>query len=239
MSTIDCTRAACAICGGTEFYRNGRCAPCSRAYAAAYRQKHPESTKAATAKWVARNKPRIAESMRQWRSENAENIRAYEIEYRARNHERVRAREKKYRAKFAHKVKQWAANFRARNKAKIAEADAKYYKKNAAAIRAKVLKWQKENPDLCRVRMQNRRARKVGAGQLSKDIAARLFVLQRGRCPCCQRPLGRGFHLDHIVPLAKGGLNVDENIQLLRRECNHHKSAKMPIEFMQSRGFLL
>jgi 5-methylcytosine-specific restriction endonuclease McrA len=51
--------------------------------------------------------------------------------------------------------------------------------------------------------------------------------------------LGDNYHLDHIVPLAIGGTNTDDNIQLLRQKCNQQKSAKHPIDFMQSRGFLL
>ena len=38
---------------------------------------------------------------------------------------------------------------------------------------------------------------------------------------------------------ALGGLNADSNMQLLRAECNLQKSAKHPVDFMQSRGFLL
>lgn len=46
-------------------------------------------------------------------------------------------------------------------------------------------------------------------------------------------------HLDHIVPVAMGGPNIDENIQLLRQRCNNQKHSKHPVDFMQQRGFLL
>lgn len=42
-----------------------------------------------------------------------------------------------------------------------------------------------------------------------------------------------------IVPLAKGGSDGPENIQLLCAPCNRRKSAKDPIVFMQENGFLL
>jgi 5-methylcytosine-specific restriction endonuclease McrA len=45
--------------------------------------------------------------------------------------------------------------------------------------------------------------------------------------------------MDHIIPLALGGTNTDDNIQLLRAKCNKQKGAKHPIDFMQQRGFLL
>jgi 5-methylcytosine-specific restriction endonuclease McrA len=52
-------------------------------------------------------------------------------------------------------------------------------------------------------------------------------------------PLGDNYHIDHIMPLALGGSNTDDNIQLLRQRCNNQKCAKHPVDFMQSRGFLL
>lgn len=45
--------------------------------------------------------------------------------------------------------------------------------------------------------------------------------------------------MDHILPLALGGTNVDENIQLLRKRCNLQKCAMHPVDFMQSKGRLL
>lgn len=105
---------------------------------------------------------------------------------------------------------------------------------------ARAAAWNAAHPDLRRVLTQNRRAgmRAVG-GKLSKDLATRLFDLQRGLCACCQLPLGENYHMDHIMPLLLGGLNVDCNMQLLRQRCNNQKSSKHPVDFMQSRGFLL
>jgi 5-methylcytosine-specific restriction endonuclease McrA len=102
------------------------------------------------------------------------------------------------------------------------------------------VRYGKEHPEYNRLCAHNRRARlALTGGKLSKGLSAKLFKLQRGLCPCCQQPLGEDFHLDHIMPLALGGMNIDSNIQLLRKRCNHQKSAKHPIEFMQLRGFLL
>lgn len=41
------------------------------------------------------------------------------------------------------------------------------------------------------------------------------------------------------MPLALGGANEDWNIQLLRQRCNNQKKAKHPVDFMQSKGYLL
>lgn len=110
-------------------------------------------------------------------------------------------------------------------------------------------KWRLENPGYCanhraahpewyRVYTENRRKRE-SSGELSRDLVARLYKLQGGRCACCRQRLGKGFHLDHIISLSRGGLNVNANIQLLRSQCNSRKGSTDPIDFMQSKGFLL
>jgi 5-methylcytosine-specific restriction endonuclease McrA len=45
--------------------------------------------------------------------------------------------------------------------------------------------------------------------------------------------------LDHIIPLARGGKNEYRNMQVTCPTCNRQKHSKDPIEFMQSRGYLL
>lgn len=106
--------------------------------------------------------------------------------------------------------------------------------------KARMAAWVKANPEKVRVIQHNRRARKRAVGgKLSSSLPVRLFALQHGKRACCGQPLGDNFHLDHIMPLALGGTNTDDNIQLLRQRCNNQKHTKHPVGFMQSRGFLL
>lgn len=107
--------------------------------------------------------------------------------------------------------------------------------------RKRCREWFAKNPGKRVIYEQNRRARiRDAGGKLSHGLTERLFKLQRGRCACgCKQPLGDDFHRDHIVPLTLGGTNTDDNIQLLRSQCNNQKYNKHPIEFMQQKGFLL
>ena len=126
------------------------------------------------------------------------------------------------------------------NKARCRSAAASYYQAHKERFADKNAKWGKANPEAVRIISHTYRAKKrANGGKLSKGLSAKLFKLQRGLCPCCQQPLGADFHLDHIMPLSLGGMNIDSNIQLLRQSCNQQKSAKHPVEFMQSRGFLI
>lgn len=99
---------------------------------------------------------------------------------------------------------------------------------------------QDESISKRRAQSQNMRAKQLRAeGLLSHDLLDRLYKLQKGKCPCCKRALGKDFHMDHIVALANGGTNTDNNIQLLRDRCNLTKSTMDPILFMQINGFLI
>jgi hypothetical protein len=144
-----------------------------------------------------------------WHASNREQQNAYSAEWKASNPERHAAHAVKYRAK---------------NPEKASDC---------------VSKWIAANPEARRIYKHNRRARETG-GKLSTGLSDRLFKLQRGKCACgCKHPLGDDYHLDHRMPLALGGTNTDDNMQLLTATCNLQKSAKHPIDFMQQRGFLL
>ncbi len=138
------------------------------------------------------------------------------------------------------KARAYSAKWSKANPEKEKAKNSKWVAENRERVRRHKAKWRAANRDAINALRQKRRAQKSGsAGSLSKGIERRLFGLQRGLCPCCQMPLGDSYHLDHILPLALGGLNVDANVQLLRATCNLHKHAKHPVDYMQSKGFLL
>lgn len=175
-----------------------------------------------------------------WRAANLERARASEIAYRAANRDKVRAAMAKYSAENADKIRARASAWYAANPTRAKASRSKWYIANAEKVREATAKWQAENPKAVRVCAHNTRARRREAGgKLSKGLTERLYKLQRGKCACCKKPLGDDYHLDHIMPIALGGSNTDDNIQLLRATCNQQKHAKHPVDFMQQRGFLI
>ena len=109
---------------------------------------------------------------------------------------------------------------------------------NKDRIREHSKRWAKANPEKERIRLQNKRHKMVGS--LSKGLAKRLLILQKGQCIACRIDITiNAYEMDHIEPLKLGGLNIDSNIQLLCCSCNSKKSAKPPHQFMQERGYLL
>lgn len=158
----------------------------------------------------------------------------------ATNPDKQRAMNAAWHANNPDKHKSRVAAWRAANTDKVKAQNAAWQAANPDKVKAYDAAWKAANPESLRVSNQNRRARrKKAGGTLSKDLAAKLFKLQKGKCPCCKQPLGDDYHLDHVVPLALGGSNTDDNIQLLRQRCNSQKNAKHPVDFMQSRGLLI
>lgn len=75
-------------------------------------------------------------------------------------------------------------------------------------------------------------------GVLSEDIYDVLMSEQEGLCVYCQTDLNEsGRHLDHIMPLALGGSNTDENVQLLCPTCNTSKGSTHPVEYESRIGY--
>lgn len=209
----------------TERNKKGDCKPCSNARCAAWRKVNREREKANNVAWYTANLERAKATRAAYQLANAKHLKAKKAEYYLANAEQIKAIS--------------AARYAA-NPKKCNEVNAAWRKANPELKKAIDAAWHKANPEAHRINGQNRRARKrKNGGTLSKGLAEKLFKLQKGKCPCCKQSLGDDYHLDHIVPLALGGSNTDDNIQLLRLVCNLQKNAKHPIDFMQQKGFLL
>lgn len=88
-------------------------------------------------------------------------------------------------------------------------------------------------------RDQNNRRRDFRRNSLPKGFIQALERKQRMRCATCRASLRRGYHLDHIVPIAKGGAHEAGNVQLLCPPCNRRKSDLMPQEWARLNGRLI
>jgi 5-methylcytosine-specific restriction endonuclease McrA len=134
----------------------------------------------------------------------------------------------------------YKAKYRAKHKAAIAAAQAEWKTKNKESVTAYQANYYLTNTDKYRTYENNRRAlKRKYPGKLSSNLPERLYALQKGKCACCGAKLGNKYHLDHRMPLALGGSNTDDNMQLLTPKCNLQKHAKHPVDFMQERGFLI
>ena len=58
-----------------------------------------------------------------------------------------------------------------------------------------------------------------------------LFLKRKGICSDCTRKIeaGNAWDIDHILPLAMGGTNATENLQILCRPCHRSKTTQSDI----------
>lgn len=127
------------------------------------------------------------------------------------------------------KVREDARRWRTKNPERKAEIDKQRKKRNPEKMRRQ---WN---------RVDNRR-RAARANVEARDVLPNdeLLAKQGGRCANC-RVKGKSveWNLDHVMPLALGGVHAPHNVQMLCAKCNRVKSAKHPLDFAREQGRLL
>jgi hypothetical protein len=211
---------------------SGTCIACGLLAVRAHYKKHPEAHRARAQRWRCENPDRAKESSRRYNAANPEKRKAATDRWRAANPDALKATAKKANAKR-----------RLLRPPGIDASRRKWLEKpeNKAKARAAIAAWQAANPDAIRTATRNRRARLTNAqGEHTAADLAEILTAQGNRCAYCRADLRRRKkHVDHIKPLARGGSNGRSNLQYLCAPCNQAKSARDPIDYAQSVGFLL
>lgn len=193
---------------------NRRCLACKKEYQAKYRkanqqkirkyqQKHYQEHKEEKKAYYQANRKKKIEASRKRREEKKEQLQEYDRQYHLKN------REKKLR---------YLRNWKKLNPT---------YQQD----------WNKKNRDkkqaIDKKADHKRRALKRKAlGHVSPDIEEVLWEKQKGICKYCPRSLdGSGFHLEHMIPLSRGGFHDDANLCLSCPECNWRKNTMTAEEF--------
>lgn len=89
-------------------------------------------------------------------------------------------------------------------------------------------KWAQLNPLKAReshLAAVYRRKAKIGSGKIPKHILNQLLTDMT--CGICVEPIVNQYHIDHIIPVAKGGEHTIDNLQLAHPLCNLRKGAKI------------
>lgn len=222
----------CNPCRRLDYANNPKTKETNKRWADSNRDKVNLSSK----KYYEKNKETVSAKIAEWKAVNKEHVKQVQNNYWISNREKCLAANKKYKDANKQKVVKYNKEYRVNNKDLIANYNLRNKDKRAAYHRQRKVTHPNEN----RIILHNRRARiNLNGGKLSTGIARKLYQLQKGKCACCNNDLGDDYHLDHIMPIALGGTNSDSNVQLLTKMCNLQKHAKHPIDYMQSKGFLL
>lgn len=160
----------------------------------------------------------------------------------------VRERQKQYREEHKERRRVLIESWRKANPDKVKEKYARWYQANIEEARRSARKRKRRRYSECDTARSGmlasnsaHRARRAGCeGSHTKRDLRKIFAAQRGCCAYCRADLRKvKRHLDHIVPLAKGGTDYPNNLQWLCEPCNRSKHAKDPTDFARERGLLI
>ena len=84
-----------------------------------------------------------------------------------------------------------------------------------------------------------RRARKHKLQAIQRNEYLKWVGEQEKVCYWCGNRCGSKYHVDHYIPLAKGGRHELNNLVISCPKCNMEKGAKMPDEYAMQKGRLL
>jgi 5-methylcytosine-specific restriction endonuclease McrA len=118
-----------------------------------------------------------------------------------------------------------------------------WYSKNREKVRKRQQDWFDRKRDHVRrlwvIYGAERRAKVGNRPRIKGKQLLGVLEKQKWKCAYCGASLRKSRHIDHIVPLSRGGGTELSNLQGLCPPCNLRKSAKDPIQFLQEIGLLL
>jgi len=218
---------------GTRIKRKESCKICVRIRVKKFYTENPDR--------FAKNTPEGKEaSKKKWREEywkNPDKYRKIALNSFYKRHESALAKQRENYHKDPAKYVALAAKWNKENPERV--------KAWAAANRERINLSQRKHrlnfPETGFISRANRRARKSSSPErLKAGIRERLMIEQKGLCPYCKADLNSGVkHLDHLIPLAKGGRHCNANMQLTCKPCNLRKQAKDPILFGREMGIFI
>jgi len=180
------------------------------------------------------NPVKARETTARWASANPDKVAAYSRAYTKRNQLKLTAYRKQRYAEAAEVWRQQARDHRAKDPEAARAYQRAWYWANREHIRKLKNARAAANPLAARLAKSRRRALEAGApgSHTPKDVQ-NLFIDQKGACAYCSCDLAvSDYHIDHVLPLCRGGSNGPENLALACPTCNLRKNAMTAEEFL-------
>lgn len=204
-----------------RYVANSNCRECRKED---YYNNHEQALKNAK-DYKEKNREKINKKWRESYKENPIAHKSKNLEYYYKNKELISQKSKSYYEK---------------NKEQCRENAIEWYNKNKETSLKRIAKWQKNNSEKVKIFKANNRAKREKVeGKFTKEDIEQILKLQKNKCAYCKCNVSKTRHIDHIMPLSKGGTNWRNNLQILCPKCNLTKNAKDPIKFAQEIGKLL
>lgn len=158
----------------------------------------------------------------------------YNRNYYLANSERIKQNVRSYREADPARKKEMDRDYREKNRERVLRRKRTYAAANREREAERARAWRAANPERHRASVMRRRALKLSAegSHTGEDIRAQ-YERQKGRCYWCGEKVKGIYHVDHIVPLSRGGSNWPENFVIACSFCNLSRHNKLPHEWPQ------
>lgn len=207
---------------------------------ARYRENNCEKVKHRQRLWVKNNPEKVKAIHKRYRRRHSERLRAYKRKYArdwyGRHPERARAISRHWACNHPEKVKAMSHHYYQTHCEERKAASRRYRKKNPQKVKRILDQWRKENPGKLKEHRAWRRTREMKAdGYASADQIMARIAYYGFLCYLC----GDDYeHIDHVIPMAKGGSNWPANLRPICVTCNLSKGDKSLDEFIAYRELL-
>ena len=186
------------------------CRECALSRMSVYYKAHSVKRVASKAIYYANNKAKV----KRYLADNAEEISRKQKQYREENREYVLALQQTWRNNNRKYMRQYAIDNRERDQEQRRQ-------------------YIRENPESEINRKARRREREANGSGIPIGWKQCQYGNQDGRCMGCSQYISfDSMTIDHIIPLAKGGLHESVNCQLMCRKCNSSKGTKSMEEWV-------
>ena len=205
------------------------CKACDKARSAAYYAAHRDGRKAYR---IAHRDERKANGVA-YRATHRDERRANDASYRASHKDERSASIAVYRASHRDELRAYSRAYFAAHKDEQKASSTRWHIKHPEQQKASSARWNAKHPEWEVAKRHNRRVA-LGGVRLTSDVIQQVKAEYGGLCPYCNQPIVNG-HIDHIVPVSRGGTNERGNLVWACAHCNISKGNKSLIEFMTTR----
>lgn len=177
--------------------------------------------------WTAKNREKINKSKRDRRKNDPvfrEKNRLKCLAYSKRNSQKNRARAKKWQQE---------------NRERYLANQKRICREKSAGYVARAKRWKKANPERAKaIAVHSFHSRRAKIKATESPCAAILIKRWRAQktftCAYCKKsfPIKR-LQIEHVIPIARGGLHKAGNLAKSCGPCNLKKATKLPIEFFE------
>lgn len=222
-------KVICANCGEEKVHRaRGLCGRC---YTNQCYQENIEKRRTSGRRYYWRNQEARRAYRRRYYWEHREECLAYSHRYQQEHREERLAYKRKYRQEHCEEMQVYQRRYDEEHREERREYDRRRRKENPEKVRAIHLKYRKFNksyPEKNRLNASRRRARERSVPDtLTSERAEELLAIGQATYP------GEKLHLDHVIPISKGGGTTPGNVHFIPVPLNRRKWSKLPREIYE------